>query len=39
MWYLLIDQHPSDKVISSLVVKIVSEKLSNLQNEEKFLLL
>lgn len=31
--YLFIDQHPSDKVIPSLVVKIVSEELSNLKNE------
>lgn len=31
MPYLFIDQHPSDKVISSLVVEIVSEELSDLK--------
>lgn len=31
VWYLFIDQNSSDKVISGLVVKVVSEKLSNLK--------
>lgn len=37
--YLFIDQYPPDKVIPSLVVKIVSEELSNLKQFEKILLL
>ena len=35
MLYLFIDQYPPDKVIPGLVVKIVSEELSNLKNFEK----
>lgn len=31
--YLFVDQHPSDKVIPSLVVEIVSEELSNLKKK------
>lgn len=37
--YLFIDQHPSDKVIPGLIVKIVSEELSNLKQWGKLLLL
>lgn len=33
VWYLFIDQNSSDKVISGLIVKIVSEELSNLKKE------
>lgn len=33
--YLFIDQHPSDKVIPGLIVKIVSEELSNLKKNEE----
>lgn len=32
--YLFIDQNPSDKVIPCLIVKIVSEELSNLKKKE-----
>lgn len=35
--YLFIDQHPSDKVIPGLIVKIVSEELSNLKKTRKTL--
>lgn len=34
VWYLFIDQNSSDEVISGLVVKIVSEELSNLKTRE-----
>lgn len=32
-FYLFIDQNPSDKVIPCLIVKIVSEELSNLKKK------
>lgn len=34
VWYLFIDQNSSDKVISGLIVKIVSEELSNLKKRD-----
>lgn len=34
-YYLFIDQNPSDKVIPCLIVKIVSEELSNLTKKEE----
>lgn len=33
--YLFIDQNPSDKIIPSLVVKVISEELSNLRRKDK----
>lgn len=33
--YLFIDQNPFDKIVPSLVVKIVSEELCNLKQDKK----